>query len=132
MTQRLPADGASATGYKNQDRLDQEGGDQREDGVEFRVSGEDHRVGLDVVALTDADDTVGADLTLADAGEQADQSHAETDAEEQRAVGRDILAGDPDDEGQEAVQALRGGHGGKDHVAGELVGILPSKCGRQF
>ena len=34
--------------------------------VELRESGVDHGVGLDVVALADAYDTVGADLTLTD------------------------------------------------------------------
>ena len=46
-----------------------------QNGVEFRESGVDKGVGDNVVALGDTYDTVGADLTLADAGnEDADAS----------------------------------------------------------
>ena len=54
--------------------LDQEGGDEGQDGVEFRVGGKDHGFGLDIVSLSHSDDTVCANLALTDAGEQADWS----------------------------------------------------------
>ena len=47
-------------------RLDHKGGDERKDCVELGEGCVDHCVCLDVVALADADYTVGADLTLTD------------------------------------------------------------------
>ena len=55
--------------------------DQTEDRVELRESGVDQGVGEHVVALGHADDTVGADLALADGGEQAGGAHGDADAE---------------------------------------------------
>ena len=70
------------------------------------------------MALGNAHDTVGADLALADAGDQAGQADGYADAEAECAG--DGAAGEfaqHDEEGHKAVDTLRGGQGGQDHVA---------------
>ena len=70
---RFTADGATDAGYGFDERHpvlhcegEHKGSDQSEDGVELGKGGVDKGVGLDVVSLGDAHDTVGADLALAD------------------------------------------------------------------
>ena len=53
--------------------------DEAQDSVEFGKSGIDQRVGEHVVTLGNADDTVGADLALADGGDQTDDTDAQAD-----------------------------------------------------
>ena len=55
--------------------LDHERCNESKNCVELRESGVDHGVGLDVVALADAYDTVGADLTLTDGGHEAYEAY---------------------------------------------------------
>ena len=59
-----------------------QGAHQSEDGVELGKGGVDEGVGLDVVSLGDAHYTVGAYLSLADGGDQADDADSDTDTEE--------------------------------------------------
>ena len=76
------------------------GTDQAEDGVEFRESGVDQRVGEHVVALGHAHDTVGADLALTDGGKQTGNSDGDADAEAEGAgygAGRELA--EQDEEG---------------------------------
>ena len=61
---------------------------QTQNCVEFRESGVNQGVGEHIVSLADTDDTVGANLTLTDGRNHADQADAETDTEDDETVFR--------------------------------------------
>ena len=91
---------------------------QTQNGVEFREGGVDEGVGHNVVALGDAYDTVGANLTLTDAGEEDADTSGKTDAETDPSV--DGTAGvftHHNKESHKAVDTLSGGESGKQQVA---------------
>ena len=59
-----------------------QGSDESENSVELRESGVDEGVCLYVMSLGYSHDTIGADLPLADSGEHADESDADSYTEE--------------------------------------------------
>ena len=95
-----------------------EGAYETEDGVELRKSGIDERVGLDVMSLADANDTICADLSLTDGGEKTHKSHSKTDAEEYRTISDKVefVHQEPHEETHEAVDTLGGREGRQDKV----------------
>ena len=54
---------------------------------------------------------------------QADETYAEADTQHQRAIRRKVTP-HRHQEGNEAIQTLRGGKGGKNHVTGRLCGVF--------
>ena len=59
----------------------EDGAYKAKDGVEFREGGVDEGVGDNVVTLGDAYDTVGADLTLTDTGDENADARGKANAE---------------------------------------------------
>ena len=92
---------------------------ETEDGVELRKSGVDEGVCHHVVALGHSHDTVGADMALADAREEAYETYSETYTEaEHRVVHKPLVALEqPDEECHESVETLCCRKGGENHVA---------------
>ena len=96
----------------------QNGTDQTQNCVEFRESGVDEGVGDDVVALGDAYDTVGAYLTLTDAGDHTGKTCGKANAEANPSV--DGSAGEfthHHQKSHKAVDTLSGRESGKQQVA---------------
>lgn len=94
---------------------------ESENCVELRISCKNHGVGLEIVSLADTYDTVCTNLALTDTGEEADKANAKAYAEEEGTVGCYVLAENPEDKCEEAVQTLGSGHGGENHVAREFL-----------
>ena len=103
--------------------LNHKGSYEGKDGVELRKGGVDHSVGLNVVTLADAHDTIGTYLTLTDGREKANQTHCEADAEKKRSLSSEVLAS-LHEEGYEAVETLGGRHSRENHIAGRLLRVL--------
>ena len=91
-----------------------DGAHQTQNRVEFRKGGVDQGIRENIVALGNAHDTVGANLTLTDAGDQAGEAHAGAHTE---AEGSGNGAGgefaQQNEEGDEAVDTLGGRESGK-------------------
>ena len=102
---------------------DHQGGDKGQDGVELRQGRVDECIGQDIVSLGEADDTVGADLTLADGRDEADKADSETDTEQDSPVSGEILA-EPHQECHETVEALCGRKCRKDHITCRFFRVL--------
>ena len=92
--------------------------DESQNCIEFRESGVDKGVGEDVVALGYAHNTVGANLTLTNTGQHANQTYGYTDTE---AKGAGDSAGGEftkhQEECYEAVDTLSCGKSREHHVA---------------
>ena len=94
------------------------GTNQAQNCVEFRESGVDKGVGEDVVALRDTYDTVGANLTLTDAGKHANKTHGCSDSEAESAGdGAGGVFTKHQEESHEAVDTLCCRECGEHHVA---------------
>ena len=105
---------------------DQEGGSNRQNGVELREGGQNQRLTHHVVTVSDGGDTVGADLRLIDRRSQIDDTDQNTGTQNgcalrHRRVGQSALH---EEEADEAVEALRTGERREDHVATEGVAVL--------
>ena len=96
-----------------------------QDSVELRQSGVNQRVGEHVVTLAHADDTVGANLTLTDGRNHADQAHAEAHAEDDETLRRVSLhLAQQHEECHKAVDALRGRQCRQHHEIARCLGTF--------
>ena len=91
--------------------------DKAEDCVELRKCGVDQGIGENIVSLRNTDDTVGADLSLADSGDHTSETHGNADAKYKGAADRSGSEfAEHNEEGYETVDTLGCGKSGKDHV----------------
>ena len=92
--------------------------DEGKDGIELRKGGVDEGICHHAVPLALAYDTVCADLSLTDSGEQADEADCETDSEELSAHYREVRLEDdkPQEEAYESVKALCSRKSRENHI----------------
>lgn len=101
--------------FVNGNDLHQESGYKSQDGIKLRKCGVNHRIGLHIVSLRDAHNTVGTNLSLTDGGKQAYQTNTETHTKPQGTCFSRHLA-EVEQKGQEAVKSLCGRKRGKNHI----------------